>query len=131
MPKFVVSFRIMGAGVEPDAISKALDLRPTESHRKGDERRGREGRTYAPYSEGLWCMTVSVDDASGVDAPMKELLGRLVPHKEALAILRSLHRADIFVGVFSRDGNSAFELSTENQALLNQLSLPLSFDVYD
>lgn len=131
MPRFDVSFRIMGDELDPDWVSRVLKLKPTEAHRKGDARIAPAGRNYSPFSEGLWCLNSKAKESAPLGEHLEGLLRELSPRKKDLSALRKkgFHQ-DIFIGVFSKDGNSEFAIPLEMLKRLQELELEVDFDIY-
>lgn len=65
--KVRASFRMFHEELDPEAISLALDVVPTNFHRKGDQRLGKDGRFYSPYRQGSWRLS-SDEHVRSVDA---------------------------------------------------------------
>jgi hypothetical protein len=131
MPRFTASFRIMGKDLDPEEISGALGLKPTQSHRRGDARPSAKGRAYAPFDEGLWSLASTRGDEAALDEHLDDLLPRLASRMPALdALKKEGLRRDVFIGVFSREGNFGYAISAANQSRLARLGVELSFDVY-
>jgi hypothetical protein len=131
MPRFAVSFRIMGRVLDPDALSRILRIEPSEAHRKGDARPASAGRDYAPFSEGLWCLNSELSEDRPLEEHLEALLTRIAVHKKDLAALkRKGCRQDIFIGSFANDANLGFTLSAETLSRLHELGIEVNFDLY-
>ena len=131
MSEFIVSFRVMGENLDPGSVSRALGVEPTESHKAGSERPSSGGRKYSPFREGIWCLTSTLGEKATLDEHLDELLSCLSSRRPALNALKNQgFRQDIFVGVFSSDGNTGFTVSTSIETRLLQLGLKLNFDIY-
>ncbi|MBI5624071.1 MAG: DUF4279 domain-containing protein [Elusimicrobia bacterium] len=121
----------MGAELDPDAVSRILKLQPSEAHRKGDARPASTARKYAPFNEGLWCLSSELSEDRTLAEHLEALLGELAAHKKALAAIRKNGcRQDIFIGMFSGGGNQGFVLSLETLGRLHELGVEVNFDLY-
>ena len=49
-----VDFDLTAPKLDPDAVSLALRINPTNSARRGDERRNIKGALLQPHKEGWW-----------------------------------------------------------------------------
>lgn len=126
---FEVAFRVMGARLDPEEVSKLLGTQPTEAHKKGDARPTSSRTALAPYDEGLWCLSIA--KSNDLQYAIHELTAKLTPRMASLEKLKQLgFRLDIMVGVFGAKGNAGFSLASEDQTALEKLHLPLEFDVY-
>jgi hypothetical protein len=131
------SFRLMGALLDPDAITRATGLTPSICHRKGEPHVGSHGREYAPWREGLWCLNSEQelpDSGNHLDDHLTWLLDRLHPQAMALRRLAAEQRlrADLGCGYFMGQSNSGFVVSPRNLARIVELGLDasLGFDIY-
>jgi hypothetical protein len=130
LPKVTASFRVMGAHLDPKAVSGMLHLDPDYSHCRGDSRI-RKGRRYADYSEGLWSIESDALATAPIEAHIDNLLGKLTGRKEAIQELKLGNlRVDIFIGVFRTGGTLGFSLSDKAIELAAELGLSIGFDLY-
>jgi len=130
MLEYSVALRITGESVDPEEISRLLQLKPSESHRRGDPHWGKGGR-YADFPSGLWALQSPL----GQDQPLVEhiqiLRSKLGDREPILAELRSRgYRLDLFVGVFEIGDGDEVSLPTSELRVLADLHLDVCFDLY-
>ena len=127
------SFRLMGDGLDPDAITRITGLEPKHAYRKGDRRIRQDGST-AAFRKGLWSLDTSgeVPDEVDLDTHLAWLLDRLEPSAEdlrALMVEQGL-AADFFCGYFMGGWNNGFALSPRTLARIAALGAELGLDIY-
>lgn len=125
----ILTMRIVGEAVDPDAITARLGLAPTRAHHKGEPISPRVRR---PRPFGVWLL----DSPLGRDRPLEEhldvLLGLLEPRAEALRSLAAEGcPADLFSGHFMQRYNTGIELSPGVLGRVAALGLALDIDIYD
>jgi hypothetical protein len=125
------ALRVMKSDLDPDEVSKYLDLSPDHAHQRGDPHLGREGRRYADFTEGLWELR-SAGGESSLLSEVRSLLDRLKGREAALRQLLELgYRLDIFVGIFgSEEAPLGFSIPADLSAALGDLGLDLELDIY-
>lgn len=131
MPGFAVSFRIIGAEVDPEEVSDLLGLQPSVSHRLGDPHYGKQGRRYADYNEGLWALNSPLGEDRPLGEHLQYLELKLKERELALREFRSKgYRLDCFIGIFEiGDGDEVF-LSASELKVLVDLGLDVCFDLF-
>lgn len=126
-----LSFRIMGGNLDPDAVSAALHLAPTECHRRGDPHLGKGGRRYGTFREGLWVLRSAAAVEAPLEAHLTNVLHQLNGRASALQQLRETGlRTDVFAGVFGITDSCGISLSPEFARALGELGLTIGFDLY-
>jgi len=130
------SLRVMGENLDPSDVTKALQLPPDTTYRRGDPRlsRARNGRVvrYSPYSAGMWSMTSKGCVHSGrLETHVAWLLNELEPvANEFRDLLEDGIHADIFCySVGSTDRPPAIPNSLRDRAA--RLGLIIDIDHYD
>jgi hypothetical protein len=127
------SFRLMGNRLDPEAITSATGVTPSESHRK-DEPSGRE-RGPLRWRSGIWTLESEHSMASQgnrLDDHLTWLLGILGPQAEAIRNLmtdQGLH-ADFWCYYSMGQANSGFGLTESTLRGIAALGADLSFDIY-
>jgi hypothetical protein len=125
------SFRIMGKDLDPSEITNLLHVHPDQSHRCGDPNISKSGRRYADYTEGLWALHSSADEASAIDEHLEALVTKLWQHRDLLQEFKKRgYKIDISVGIFSIDDNMGFVLKNTLLRRVMQLGVDLDFDLY-
>lgn len=124
------SFRIMGKTLVPEDISALLEMDADESHRLGDRNVGKEGREYSPFREGAWILN-NKTSAVTIDDLVCEFASSLLTRREQLRELASLgFRMDFFICVGSDESNIGIDLSPNALAIMADLGVAVSFDIY-
>ncbi len=132
MTEISVSFRVMSKELAPEVVTEALNLTPSQAHRRGDPHFGPSGARYSDYSEGLWSLRSQLPRTAPLDEHLASLAEVLVSRAAAVRTLALEHRLDLFIGVFGDGtGNFGFGISGEVLQSLAQLGVPLGFDVYE
>lgn len=126
-----LELRVMGRDLEPQEVSRLLELEPTISHKRGDDRTGKAAKSSSEYSEGLWAWGPSLAEIEPLAEHVRALVDVLEPKIAVLQHLRNLGlRMDIFIGIFGSDNNFGFTMSPELLEKLGRLDIDLDFDVY-
>jgi hypothetical protein len=127
----------MGAGLDPDTITRATGLSPHLTHRKGQARpRSRtSGRTYAPWPSGMWLLDSSVglsERGNRLDDHVTWLLDLLEPSAGRLRQLvaeQSL-TCDFYCGYFMGQSNTSLGLRARTLGRVAALDANLVFEIY-
>lgn len=131
MTTYTAALRIIGIDLDPVHLSRLLGLRPDISHRRGDEHRGKGGRRFADFAEGLWSIESSLDPVLSPAAHIEHLLERLEGCEEEMRSLKNQGvKMDLFIGVFGWDGNVGFSLPSSLLKAIGDLGFALDFDLY-
>ena len=120
---FSASLRILGDIADWGAISRALNLQPTETHRRGEC-----GRLNKPLAHDAWIYEAQVPEESAATDHVLALCHALEAAQD-LASLRERHRVEVFCGYRSDSDYGYFELSTQALSALASLGLPIHFSV--
>ena len=124
-PKFAYSatLRIFGQQLDFDAISEALGLLPTNTHRQGE----RKGPKSPPYKEDAWFYSPDVPE----ERPLGEHIGALwaaVQLKKAFLLdLKQKARVNVFLGYRSNVDFAGFQVPHHSLEMFQALEIP--FDV--
>ena len=84
-PEVGVAFRIFGVALDPDAVTKALQLSPDHIHRVGDHPNG--DAQYAPYKHTMWLLNSKLSREESLEAHLTHLLSLLEPKQAQIALL--------------------------------------------
>ena len=120
---FSASLRVLGEIPDWEAISRALNLRPTHTHRRGER-----GRLDNPYPHDAWIYEAQVPEESPATDHVLALCRALEAAKD-LALLRERYTVDVFCGYRSDSDHGSFNLSAEALSALGALGLPAHFSV--
>lgn len=126
-----VSARIAHADLEPDVVSRLLDISPTESHRAREPNVIRAtGATAGEFTAGQWTFQVQIAGGD-VEQHVNALLDSLAPNLNTLeTALPNGYRKDILIGVFIPDGTGGFALGAECLRRLWSLGFTVDVDIY-
>jgi Domain of unknown function (DUF4279) len=132
-----VAFRVMGAGLDPDTITRATGLSPHLMHRKGQARPPSltSGRTSQPWPSGMWLLESSMglpERGNGLDDHVTWLLDLLEPSAGRIRQLvaeQSL-TTDFYCGYFMGQSNSSLALRARTLGRVAALDADVVFDVY-
>lgn len=122
---FSASLRIHGEGLDLDAITTAMGLRPTHTHKKG-ELRHPGGH---PYRDDAWHYSADLPEAAPLDAHLQELWVDVAPAREFLLSLKSKYRVDVFCGYRSDSDQAGFQVEPKSLAIFTSLEIPLGVSV--
>ena len=124
-PEVGVAFRIFGVALDPDAVTKALQLSPDHIHRVGDYPNG--DAKYAPYKHAMWLLNSNLSREESLEAHLKHLFALLEPKQAQIALLAKNATID-----FSCDLHfvSGFSLAPEIVNRLACLHVGLSVTVW-
>jgi len=129
MGSATVSLIMGGSDLNPDAVTVALGVAPSNAHRACDpDLRRRYGD--AIWRTGMWTLTrrdVAIDDIANV---VEELAERFRSRKSALKDL-GIQRQIVSIGLFELRGlGETFYLETPIMLRLAELGLTLMIDAY-
>ena len=123
-----VSVILKGPELDPDQVSTAIGISPTDSQRRGDKVLSESGLS-ATRKHGLWSLTLS-RRTSSISEVVEEAVASIGSFEGSALDLPGVKNAtlDIFAAVDSRDGRSDFDLTIrpEQVGVLARLGLSLS-----
>ena len=122
-----VTFRLFHDELDPDVISRTLQISPSEAHRRGDQLRS--GRS---LPVGSWFLSSEKAVSSrDVRRHIVWILNQIECRKNELVSLRNEgYEMDLFCFWASMSGHGGPELNHEIMNRLASLQLDISFDVY-
>ena len=121
---YSASLRIFGEIPNLDEISRALGLKPTSTHRKGERRKGA-----APYRHDMWLYRAPVEEAEPLERHIDALWAQLKPHKRYLLKLKKSLTVDVFLGYRSNSGTAGLEIPHTSLEMFSQLQIPLGLSI--
>jgi hypothetical protein len=127
--KMSVALRVYGPQVDPGAVTAALGVQPKEQHRAGDQRRGNQGRTYDPFTSGLWLIESDLPGTVSLSEHVLNLLNRVNSTKLRTIAGMDVY-VDLFVGVFLHDEPSSVLLTPAAAETIASLGIPLDIAMY-
>lgn len=129
LSRTVASLRFFGDDLDPQEITLALGAKPTVGVRKGGvwfTSRGVE--KLAPF--GSWRLNVADKTPGDLDEQVAALLAPLTDDLEVWRTLTTRFQADIFCGLFLKEGNEGLSLSPKTLAEIGNRGLVLDLDIY-
>lgn len=128
--QFRLSLRVFSDDLDPDEVSSLLGSPPTDSHRKGELRRGRRPLR---WNQSAWFFTA--DFTEGTDKPLHEVIDEMLDGlTDDLAVWRELtnrYQVDLFCGLFlERTSNEGFMLPTKTMKRLVERGIEIDLDLY-
>jgi len=80
-----VTFSVSALNLDPDRVTLATGLIPTESAKRGDERRNVVGNLLSPQSEGCWAYSSTpLVSSRDINDHFAAVLGAVLPHAATL-----------------------------------------------
>lgn len=125
------SLRFFGDDLDPDELTKLLGSPPTKSERKGEEIVGKVSGQKRTARSGGWRLRAERREPGDIDTQISEILDQLTNDTGVWQDLTTRFRADIFCGLFLKDGNEGISLSNETLERLAVRGLTIDFDIYD
>lgn len=126
------SFGLYHEELDPEEITTRLQVQPSRCHRKGDQRLGKDGRVYSPFSKGAWRLS-SKGKIDSLDAN-QHILWILDELSHCHFVLRQLRRDGYEMSLkcawFASSDNTCPSLNVETIRRLAQFKLDFWFDVY-
>jgi hypothetical protein len=122
---FCATLRIHGEGLDLDAITAAMGLRPTLARKKGDSRRP-GGR---PYEDDAWHYSAGLPEEAPLDAHLQTLWADVAPARDFLLSLKARHRVDVFCGYRSDSGIAGFQVDPKSLAIFTALEIPFGVSI--
>jgi len=119
-----VTFVIHGENLDIDAISSALRLVPTHTHRKGEfNRLGEE------FPHDMWALTAPIPPNEPLDSALKWLISNLEPSYSFITSLKRKADIHIFCGITTDREQSGFSLSSEALTVFTRLGIPMYISI--
>ena len=125
------SLRFFGDDLDPDELTKLLGCPPTKSESKGEEIVGKGTGQKRIARSGGWRLSAERREPGDLDNQISEILNQLTDDINIWQNLTSRYRADIFCGMFMKEGNEGISLSSETLQRLAERGLTIDFDIYD
>ncbi|MBI1360549.1 MAG: DUF4279 domain-containing protein [Alphaproteobacteria bacterium] len=122
---FSATLRIHGDGLDFDAITRAMGLRPIHTHKKGASRRP-GGH---PYRDDAWHYSADLPETAPLDAHLQELWADVAPAREFLLSLKSRYRADVLCAYRSDSDRAGFQVGSKSLAIFTALEIPFGVSV--
>lgn len=123
------SLRFIGDTLDPDELTHRLGAEPTSSARKGGPV-SRPNGTVVIAPRGWWSLKVEYRSPGDLDGQIAEILERLTDDLSVWQDLSGRFRAEIFCGLFLREGNEGLALAPATMLALGMRGLQLEMDIY-
>jgi hypothetical protein len=118
---------VLAGDFEPDEITRATGLTPSEVRRKGDEPR----LGAAILKRSSWSIDSGLTPSDEFHEHLEDLLARLRPGWDALRALGTEHEAGVEAAIYCRQAQGPLvQLSPEHGAAIAELRATLGFDIY-
>lgn len=135
---YSVSLRVFHPSIDPGALTKSLQLKPSNAWKAGEPRRTPTGKALKGINRGSFWTTRLVQKrfattpARSLEVALAAEVRRLQKHRALFRrIQRSGGHTELFVGIFGQNGfNFGGELDTELLGGLTKLGLSLGLDIY-
>ena len=123
-----VSLRFFGDNLDPDIITKTLDIAPTISYRKGDILRG---KTYDKIqSTGSWRYRTQRHTDISLEDLIEKLFDRLTNDIAVWQDLTSKLQADLFCGLWLKRWNRSIDFKPSILMKIAERGLKIGLDIY-
>ncbi|MHA3772104.1 DUF4279 domain-containing protein [Verrucomicrobiota bacterium sgz303538] len=129
---FRVGLKLMGDALDPTAVGGALGLRADVIGIKGERRRGKSGRVYAPYETNLWIHYHESPDNVPFEIQIEELFSALGPRVSVLKehCMRENVFGELSLGFSSENGQGGDTLSRSTVRRIAEAGLSIWLDLY-
>jgi len=131
MHSYSVQFRISGKDLNPDEVTRRLDLQPCQVRIAGERRSASQ-----VWDESLWSYDgrATSDEAAkewaSLEDGLRHVLDKLLPKKGLIQEYTRTHEAVWWCGHFQSGFDGGPTLSSSLLALLGDLGVPLFIDNY-
>lgn len=123
---YYASFRIFGGKVNFEEISNMLGIKPTHTHRKGEEANKISKRT---YPDDMWMLDAAVSEETDLEKHLLWLKKKLLPHKKYILRLKKKNTVDIYCSYRSDSDQGGFSLSPKSLELFVELDILFEFSI--
>ena len=118
---------VLAGDFDPDEISRATGLTPSEVRRKGDTPRAGA----ATLKKSSWSIDSGLTPSDEFHEHLDDLLGRLRPGWTALCALGKKHESHVEAAIYCRQAQGPLvQVSPEHGAAIAELRATLGFDIY-
>jgi len=121
---YSATLRIFGSIPDLDAVSAALHLQPTHTHRKGNR-----GRLRQSYDSDMWSYDSPVEKSEPLYKHIDALWAKLKPHKQYLIALKKHATVDVFLGYRSDCETAGVEVPYTSLELFTDLQVPFGLSI--
>lgn len=118
------TFVIQGTGLDLDAISRAIGIAPTHTHRKGEL-----SKLKKPLPHDMWSLTSPLDRKEPLDMHLRWLGSQLEPYYEFIKSLKAAADVYITCGYTTDREQCGFSLSPEALAIFTRLGISMEVNI--
>ena len=131
LQRSVVTLRICGDDLVPEAITASLGNQPTFSQTKGDEIVGKSSGKVRIAKAGMWRLCATTCEPEDIDGQVRELLSKLTDDLRVWREIQENCQLDLFCGLFMGSGNEGVLISPQTLVALGERGIQLGLDIYD
>lgn len=128
--KFHLALRITGKALQPDELSKLLNMQPTRSQTTGQVFKSPSGKERVAKF-GMWLLDAEDEGFSDLDAKIIEFANRLPKDSEVWKEVRAGNEVDFYCGFFMGESNDMLYLSSEAVLAIGSFGASITLDTYD
>lgn len=121
---YSATLRVFGSSLDFDGISAALNLMPTQVHRKGER-----GRLTRPWEHDMWSFDPPIEKHEPLHKHIDALWERLKPHKDYLLELKNHVAVDVFLGYRSDCQTAGVEVPHTSLEMFIELEVPFDLSI--
>ena len=125
-----VSLCFYGDDLDPDALTRALGVAPSQSGRKGEVFVGEAGRSRV-VKTGYWRLQSENNLSGDMDTQIAAMLAQMTDSDVVWRDLSQRYDGRIFFGWFLTSGNDMADISAQTLQACAARGLAFCFDVYD
>lgn len=117
--------RIFGVIPDLDAITRTLQLAPTQACYRGD--RVRPGS--APLKHDCWHYQPDVPESEPLDVHIDTLWSAIKPHRDFIIALKSTATVDVFLGYRSNCDHAGIAVPHQCLEMFTELEIPFGLSI--
>lgn len=122
---YSASLRIFGNISDLDEITKALGVRPTHAHRKGDS----QGTHLRPYEYDMWSYVAPVKEIEPLHVHIDVLWNTFRERKPYLLELKNGLTVDVFLGYRSNCDHAGVDVPHQSLEIFRELQVPFGLSI--
>ena len=128
--KSVVTLRIGGDDLIPDAITKLLGAKPTSTQIKCEKIVGCNTGHVRYAKMGMWRLCASDREPENMDGQIREILSKATGDLTVWRSIAGRYEVDLFCGLFLDGSNEGLTLSAQSLAALGERGIEMGLDIY-
>lgn len=123
----LASFIVEGTALDFEAISNALELSPSHTHRAGDPIF--KNKKDKVYDHDMWSLHSPLTKHESLDTHIKWLAEKLKPHYASIKSLKQNAEVYIYCGYTFHDFESNLSISPEALSIFSDLGVPMEISL--